>query len=133
MIVSYAACTAFAVAASVAVYLCLRESFARVAGASRSRHLSTMLKRLFPFGLVLPALLGFLTVSYYRSCGPSTYERVITNREYLVQINQEQIASVLGYILFAVVFWNVMGILILKSAQHPRGGPPANKDASAKR
>jgi len=72
-----------------------------------------MLKRLFPCGLVLPALLGFVSVSY-RSCDRSTYAEIVASRGYLVAKNQEQIASILLYILAAVVFWNLVALLILR-------------------
>jgi len=78
-----------------------------------------MLKRLLPWGLLLPALLGFVSVSY-QGCNWITYEQIVQSRGYLVAKNQEQISSVLLYILVAVVFWNVIVILILKYAQNGR-------------
>jgi hypothetical protein len=78
-----------------------------------------MLKRLLPWGLLLSALLGFVSVSY-QGCNRITYEQIVQSRGYLVAKNQEQISSVLLYILVAVVFWNVIVLLILKYAQNGR-------------
>jgi len=78
-----------------------------------------MLKRLLPWGLLLPALLGFVSVSY-QGWNRITYEQIVQSRGYLVAQNQEQISSVLLYILVAVVFWNVIVILILKYSQNGR-------------
>ena len=69
--------------------------------------------------MLLPALLGFVSVSY-QGCGRHTYEEIVQDRSYLVEKNQEQISSVLLYILVAVVFWNVIVILILKYAENGR-------------
>ena len=78
-----------------------------------------MLKRLLPWGLLLPALLGFVSASY-QGWNRITYEQIVQSRGYLVAQNQEQISSVLLYILVAVVFWDVIVLLILKYAQNSR-------------
>ena len=115
LIVSYFVCAALSLAAGILVYLYLRRPFAAVAAAASGKHLPTILKRLFPCGLLFPALLGFLSVSY-RGCNES-YESIIEHREHLVTINQQQISAILFYIVAAVLFWNLIGILILRSAQ----------------
>jgi len=63
--------------------------------------------------------LGFVSVSY-QGCGRTTYEEIVQNRSYLVEKNQEQISSVLLYVLVAVVFWDVIVLLILKYSQNGR-------------
>jgi hypothetical protein len=118
LIVSYFVCAALSVAAGLLVYLYLRRPFAAVAGAASGKHLPTILKRLFPCGLVFPALLGFLSVSY-QGCGKS-YADIVASREYLVARNHEQISAILFYVLVAVLFWNLIALLILRSAQYGR-------------
>ena len=115
LIVSYFACAALSVAASILVYLYLRHPFAAVADAASGKHLPTILKRLFPCGLVFPALLGFLSVSY-RGCNES-YESIIAHRNFLISINQNQISAILFCMVLAVLFWNLIALLILRSAQ----------------
>ena len=107
--------------AGVIVYLYLRRSFAGVADAAPGKHLPSMLKRLLPFGLIFPALLGFVSVSY-QGCDRTTYKDIVENRDYLVAKNHEQISAILFYIVVAVVFWNLVALLILRSAQHDRKG-----------
>jgi uncharacterized iron-regulated membrane protein len=116
LIVSYFVCAALSVAAGVLVYLYLRRPFAGVADAASGKHLPTLLKRLLPCGLVFPALLGFLSVSY-DGCGKS-YADIVANREFLVAKNQEQLSAILFYVVLAILFWNLIAFLILRSAQH---------------
>ena len=101
------------------VYLFLRRPFGGLTDAAQGKRLSSMLKRLLPWGLLLPALLGFVSVSY-QGCGRTTYEEIVQSRSYLVEKSQEQISSVLLYTLVAVVFWDVIVLLILKYAQNGR-------------
>jgi hypothetical protein len=117
LIASYFAGAALSAGMGTMVYLFLRRPFGGVADAASGKRLSSMLKRLLPCGLLFPALLGFVSVSY-QSCGRRTYEGIVQNRSYLVEKNQEQISSVLLYILVAVVFWDVVVFLILKYAQN---------------
>ena len=115
LIVSYFVCAALSLAAGVLVYLYLRRPFAGVADSAPGNHLPALLKRLLPCGLIFPALLGFLSVSY-RGCNES-YENIIAHRELLVAKNQEQISAILFYIVVAVLFWNLIALLILRSAR----------------
>ena len=119
LIASYFAGAALSTGLGAMVYLFLRRPFGGVADAASGKRLSSTLKRLLPCGLLFPALLGFVSVSY-QSCGRRTYEEIVQNRSYLVEKNQEQISSVLLYILVAVVFWDVIVLLILKYAQNSR-------------
>jgi hypothetical protein len=126
LIVSYFVCATLAIALGLLAYLYLRRPFAGVAAAAPGRGLPAMLKRLFPCGLVLPALLGFVSVSY-RSCDRSTYAEIVASRGYLVAKNQEQIASILLYILAAVVFWNLAALLILRVSCDGGEAPKASQ------
>jgi hypothetical protein len=118
LIASYFAGAALSAGLGTMVYLFLRRPFGGGADTASGKRLSSTLKRLLPCGLLFPALLGFVSVSY-QSCG-RTYEEIVQNRSYLVEKNQEQISSVLLYILVAVVFWDVIVFLILKYAQNGR-------------
>jgi hypothetical protein len=116
LIVSYFICAALTVALGTLVYLFVRRPFASIADTTCGRHLASTLKRLLPFGLLFPALLGFVSVSY-SSCERTTYEEIVQSRRYLVDKNQEQISSILLSILVAVLIWDVVIFLILKFAQ----------------
>lgn len=116
LIVSYFICAALSAALGTLVYSFLRRPFAGVANAASGKHLASTLKRLLPFGLVLPALLGFISVSY-SSCERTTYEGIVQSRRYLIEKNQQQIASTLFAIVAAVVIWDVVILLILKYGQ----------------
>jgi len=116
LIVSYVVCAALSIALGTLVYLFLRRSFAAAADATPRKHLRSILKRLFPIGLLIPALLGFVSVSY-RSCTRETYTKIIESRSYLVQKNQEQISSTLLSIAVAILVWDVVILLVTKLAQ----------------
>ena len=120
LIVSYFVCAALSVAVGIIVYLYLRRPLADVADNASGKHLPTILKRLFPCGLVFPALLGFLSVSY-ESCN-STYSGIVADRSFLVTNNHEQISAILFYIVVAVLFWNLIALLIMRYAQKGRNG-----------
>lgn len=119
LIASYFAVAAFSAGLGTMAYLFLRRPFGGVAEAASGKRLSSVLKKLFPWGMLFPALLGFVSVSY-QGCNRHTYEEIVQDRSYLVEKNQEQLSSVLLYILVAVVFWNVIVLLILKYAQNGR-------------
>jgi len=119
LIGSYFVGAVLSVGLGTLVYLFRRRPFGGLTDAAQGKRLSSMLKRLLPWGLLLPALLGFVSVSY-QGCGRTTYEEIVQSRSYLVEKSQEQISSVLLYTLVAVVFWDVIVLLILKYAQNGR-------------
>jgi hypothetical protein len=119
LIVSYFIVAIVCVALAVLVYFLLRRSFMGVSEALRERHLNTALRRLFPLGLLLPTLLGFVSVSY-RSCDRNTYEKIVQSRSHLVAKNQEQIVTALLAILIAVLLWNLVIVFVLKYARNER-------------
>jgi hypothetical protein len=121
LIASYFVCAALSIALGILVHFFIRRPFASVADAASGKRLPSMLKRLLPWGLVFPALLGFVSVSY-QGCTRTTYAEIVETRGYLVQKNQEQISSILLSILVAVLFWDVVVLLILRYAKDSRDG-----------
>ena len=114
LIVSYFAVAAMAIAFAGATWLYLRRSFSGTT-QTLSDNLSRVLKGMFPAGLLLPALLGFVSVSY-RGCVRS-FEDIVKERSYLVQKNQEQISSILLWIAAAVLFWDLVIFFALRSTR----------------
>lgn len=123
LIVSYFVCASLSVALGAWVYAYLRRSFAGVAEAAAGRQLSAMLKRLSPAGLIFPAALGFLSVSY-QSCNRTTYAEIVASRGYLLGKNYQQISATLFFILIAILFWNLVAILILRFARRSKDEAP---------
>ena len=111
LIVSYFTVGAVAVVIGLTVYACLRRPFAGITLAFRNQPLGLILRRLFPVGLVLPALAGFLSVNY-QSCGRS-YASAIASRTYLIGKNQEQMSSACLFLLIALVVWGMVVLLSL--------------------
>jgi hypothetical protein len=122
LIVSYFFVGGLAIVIAIAVYARLRRPLAGLARAFPNRNLASVLKKLFPAGLVLPALAGFLSVSY-RSCNES-YESIIEDRSYLVAINQIQLSAICFFLMLAVLGWGIVVLLSLvtKPKEPGRGG-----------
>jgi hypothetical protein len=115
LIVSYFVVAVLAVAFAGAAWFYLRRPFGRTIQALSTGNLSRMLKAMFPAGLFLPAFLGFVSVSYH-ACGKS-YEEIVKERSYLIQKNQEQISSILLWIVAALLFWDFVILLALRFAR----------------
>jgi len=121
LIVSYFVVFAVACALGVATYFVLRRTVADLTRAARGGRLGQILRRLLLIGLLLPAILGFFSVTYY-SCDKDTYEKIIEERSYLVEKNKEQISSTLNYLIGAIYIWGllVVGFLFAIQKSSPR-------------
>lgn len=104
LIVSYFCIAILSLAMGLLAYLWLKAPFHLMAKALPWKAFGELLVRLFPLGVVLPALMGFVTVSYI-GCDTKDYERVIAQRSYLVSKNQDQISASLTHIAWAVFAW----------------------------
>ena len=120
LIISYFFVGGLAIAITVAAYAYLRRPLAGLAKTFPNQYLASVLKRLFPAGLVLPALAGFLSVNY-RSCGES-YQSIIADRSYLVGKNQEQLSAICFSLLLAVLGWGIVVLLSMVTKQPRPGG-----------
>src|SRR5258708_10353196 len=116
LIVSYFFCAALSVALVILVYLFLRRPFGDIADATSRNHVRSILKKLFPIGLLFPAVLGFVSVSY-QSCGRRTYEKIVESRRYLVEKNQEQISSIFLSLLVAVFLLDVVCLFLVEDLE----------------
>ncbi|MCK4881715.1 MAG: hypothetical protein KAR31_12535 [Candidatus Omnitrophica bacterium] len=112
LVVSYFAIGLLSFGIACITYLWLRPSFEGIVQAVRNNHFSNILKRVFRWGIILPALAGFFSVSF-RSCSVDTYEKIICNRSYLIARNQEQISATLFYIVIALFVLSVIVLLVL--------------------
>jgi hypothetical protein len=118
LVVSYFSVGALSTVIAMAAYAFLRRPLDGLTRSFANRNLASVLKKLFPAGLVLPALAGFLSVTY-RSCGES-YSSIIANRTYLVGKNQEQLSAICFFLMVAVLGWGVVVLLSLVSQRKKR-------------
>ncbi|MGO8735352.1 MAG: hypothetical protein ACLQVM_21450 [Terriglobia bacterium] len=119
LIYSYFVVGAFVMAIGLAVYAYLRRPFAGITRKVRNSHLGIILKRLFPVGVVLPALAGFLSVDY-QACNMK-YAKVVADRSYLINKNQEQIKAACVFLMLALLVWGVIvlaGLAMRKENLH---------------
>lgn len=123
LIVSYFLVGAVSLCLGIAVYRVLRTPFAAIAEAAAGRLRSRVLTRALGVSMTLAAVLGFLSVSYTeKSC--MSYEAVVKNRDYLVQINRQQLQKTSDGIVEAVFFWCVVVLICLVALRSPQ----ANRD-----
>jgi len=127
LVVSYFFVGALSTVIAMAAYAFLRRPLDGLARSFPNRNLAPVLKKLFPAGLVLPALAGFLSVTY-RSCGES-YSSIIASRSYLVGKNQEQLSAICFSLMLAVLGWGVVIVLSLVS-QRKRRLPGGARDTN---
>jgi hypothetical protein len=113
LIVSYIVVAAISLVCGLVVFVSLKRTFEDSLKYFAGRKLGSLLKRLFPVGIIVPALLGFVSVAY-EDCEIRTYEGVVRDRGYLIQKNHEQLSSVCLMLLIAVIFWDVLIIVVQK-------------------
>ncbi|RJP58984.1 MAG: hypothetical protein C4541_07005 [Candidatus Auribacter fodinae] len=113
LIISYFVTGIGAILLGAGVFFLLRRSYMRIISLVPNRNFSAILKKVFLAGAVLPAMLGFFSVSF-KSCTADTYRKVIEKRSYLVEKNQEQVSSSLNYTVAGLLGWSmiVFGIIV---------------------
>jgi hypothetical protein len=114
---SYSICAVLSLVLGGLVYFFLRRPFAALTDTTGRTHLRSVLKKLFPVGLLFPALLGFVSVSYL-SCDRPNYDEVVQSRAYLIGKNQQQISAILLSIVVAILVWNVILVFVVKHSQN---------------
>ena len=107
LIVSYFVVGAACLVLAVATYSLLRRSFVELSADVPGGKLGLILRKLFLLGIVLPALVGFFSVTF-RSCSKDSYEAIIANRSYLVAKNQEQLGTSVSYVCIALLVWGLI-------------------------
>lgn len=112
LVTSYFAVAALSVLTALVTFRCLGGSFTTLIEAAPWREFSALLRRVFPAGLVLPSLAGFFSVTYF-SCQRSTYKEIVSDRAYLVRVNQQQISMSLWDLAIAVLLWTILVVAVL--------------------
>lgn len=90
---------------------------------TRNNKLGKFIRKVFPIGIILPALIGFLSVSY-KTCDVDTYQKIIKNRSYIIGKNQEQLSKTFDYIVIALVIWM---LVIMIYFFYKKGIPQSHK------
>lgn len=115
LIVSYFTVGLACLALSLLTYALLRHSFFGFTKTIPGEHFGQVLRRLFLVGIILPALAGFLSVTF-RSCEKDSYQSIIADRSYLFAKNQEQLGTCLSYMCIALFVWAIIVMLVLITA-----------------
>jgi hypothetical protein len=112
LIVSYFVVGLVSLGLGVAAYRVLCTPFAAIADAVTGKSGSALWKRVLRVSLTMAAVLGFLSVSYTQH-GCVNYEYVVKDRNYLVQMNREQLQSAGDWIVYAVFAWCAVVVICL--------------------
>jgi hypothetical protein len=118
LIVSYFAVAAIVLLIGFGAYVWLRAPLRDIAAALPWEGMKALLKRLFPLGLFLPALFGFISVSY-RGCPEKQYDEIVADRSYVIGKSREQIGESLLHVAWAIAAWCLL-IAILMAVQRRR-------------
>ena len=103
-------------------YLWLRRPVEQVIDALHRTLWADILRKSFPVSLMLFALSGFLSVSYY-GCPARAYKAIVPDRDYIIGVNQRQVSQTLSSITIAVFLWAVIitiSLLIIRHEQMKR-------------
>lgn len=127
LVVSYFCVAAICVVIGLAAYFWLRDPFHRLANALPWKALRELLSRLFWVGIVFPAVLGFVSVSY-RGCNTQEYEKIIVDRAYLVSKSQDQVSASLIHVIWAVFAWCALVVILLAAKRRFDHRAPSGAD-----
>jgi hypothetical protein len=122
LIVSYLAAGLLCFLFGWGACLWLRRSVDGIADAVPQRKLGDLLRRSFPISLVLFVLTSFFSVSYYGGCGRRPYEKIVSDRDYITQVNQQQLSKSLDSLVLSVGIWGaiiLLGLVAIRRAEKP--------------
>ena len=106
LVVSYILVGIASLALGLGTYVLLRQSFLAITKLVPYEKFGLILRKLFLVGIVLPALVGFFSVSF-KSCDHETYQQIIKERAYLIDKNQAQLRTSMKYICVALLLWGL--------------------------
>lgn len=124
LVVSYFLVSFVSLGLGVVVYRVLRTPFAAIAELVAGKFRATILKRALSVSLAMAAVLGFLSVSY--TCGMN-YEQVVKDRDYMVQVNREQLQGAGNWIVYVVLGWGfvvAICLAVLRTKKPERNDQP---------
>ena len=116
LIISYFSVGLIVSAGALVAYLLLRRSLVSLMSTLEVGQLAHIFRKLFLWGVLLPVLLGFFSVSF-PSCGKDTYQKIVADRAYLVSKNQEQLSSSFWYTGVTLLIWGFVILAILTVAK----------------
>ncbi len=107
LIASYLAAGAICAGIGWSAWAWLRASIGAIANLVPPHPLKPIVARAFPSSAILFALSGFMSVDYY-ACGNRTYAQIVTDRSWMLECNQRQLAEALTHTAWMVCIWVVI-------------------------
>lgn len=101
------------------VYCLLRSPLAAIAERATGRFGNRTLTRMLAVSMTIAAVGGFLSVSYTQE-GCRSYEQIVKDRDYLIQINQEQLQATSEWVVWAVLLWCAVVAVCLVAWRHAK-------------
>jgi hypothetical protein len=119
LILAYIVVAVICVFMGLAAWIFLRDPVRKIADRIPHNGWGETLKRSYPAGILLSALAGFLSVSYF-SCQNKSYEEVIS-KAHVISISSEQISESVYSIALAVFLGAIVILMSLLAIR--RSGP----------
>ncbi len=121
LVISYCVFAVVSLGLGALAYRLLAVPFAAIARATAGAR-APVLRRALGTSIIMAALVGFLSVSYnLRGC--MSYEQVVQDRQYLVQMNQRQLQSTGNWLVVAVFLWCAVVLICLVAQRRAESDP----------
>ncbi len=82
-----------------------------------------LLRRGLPVWLILAALLGFMSISYF-DCQHDTYNKVVGDRGHLVRVTEAQSSAMAHYLAYALLGYGLVLMIFLWARARSIAGKP---------
>ncbi len=119
LVASYFLTALICLCLGLGAYFWLRHPVERIFGALPRRDWGKILRKSFPASTILLVLSGFLSVSYY-GCSGRKYNDIVSDHQYILSVNQQQVSESLYSLVIAVFVWAVIILLSLQTIRRER-------------
>jgi hypothetical protein len=110
--VSYFAAAAGGVALAAATAAVLARPGREATAEHAPGPLARIVRRVLPTWLILAALMGFASVTYF-DCGHDSYSKIVADRDHLVHKTGEQASAISNYLAVALAAYGLVLVFFL--------------------
>ena len=119
LIIAYFSVGALCLSFGAWTFLWLRRPADYLFGLLRHAVVTRILARAFRLSYGLVPFAAFLSVDYIVACTPhDTYEKVVSDRPYLIDVNLNQIHTTAHWLIAAIFIWLLIVLLVLRAVRY---------------
>jgi hypothetical protein len=118
---SYTAIAISGIVLAVVLWFILQKNVIDATQENRAG-MGRLIRRIFPSWLILAAILGFISVTYF-DCSHETYVKIVDDRGHLINKSKEQAWAILMFLAAAIMFYAMLMsvfLMIKSSFAHPQ-------------